>query len=359
MKLLVIAGGQGTKLWPCSREDKPKQFQHLFGEKTLYQSTVDCLLKNYSPDDIFISTKRKFIKFVSEQTPKIPLKNYIIEPDIAKDRGPGEGYAFIRLYYQFPDDPFFLVQSDCIRKPEENFLVMIDDAEKLLRKNKKFITGGIKATEPNLGVDYLKLGNRISDIDNQEVYKIEEFIDRKSNYQETKELIENYHIVVHCNHACWYPELMLEAYKKFKPDWYESLIKIRDVFDKPGEDVEIEKIYSCMEKGPTEIVTRRVMEDAEVILLNYKWTDIGTWGSVYDYFSRNGNTYSDNKIVHTDSSDSYISSNNKDKLIAIAGVENLVVIDTDDVLMIMPKDKLEKIKDLQSMLKNQKLEKYL
>src|SRR3989337_1033174 len=106
MKIIVTAGGQGTKLWPYSRENKPKQFQSVVGDSTLYADTINMLLKKFQPEDIFISTKRKFIKYVSEQSPQIPLKNYIVEPDVAKDRGPGEGLAFLRLSIAHPDEPF-------------------------------------------------------------------------------------------------------------------------------------------------------------------------------------------------------------------------------------------------------------
>jgi mannose-1-phosphate guanylyltransferase len=361
MKIIVTAGGQGTKLWPFSRESKPKQFQSVVGDTSLYADTITTLLKKFAPEDIFISTKRKFIKFVSEQTPQIPLRNYIIEPDIAKDRGPGEGLAFLRLSLSFPDEPFFLVQSDCVRKPEEAFLQMIEDAGKLVERDRKFISGGVKATEPNLGVDYLQLGRRVDHDSEQEVYEIDDFLGRKESYRETKELIENFHIVTHCNHSCWYPELMLEAYKQYRPDWYEALMKIKDVLDKPGEDSAIEEIYATMEKGATEEVTKHVMKDARIILLPYKWADIGTWGSVYEFFVNgdgSGN-YADGHVITTDTTGSLIKTSSEGKLIAVAGMEDVVIVDTEDVLLIIPKDKMEKIKDLQALLANREEKEYL
>lgn len=362
MKLIVTAGGQGTKLWPYSREDKPKQFQTVVGDKSLYTETIETLLKKFAPEDIFISTKRKFIKYISEQSPQIPLKNYIIEPDVAKDRGPGEGLAFLRLSILYPDEPFFVVQADCVRKPEEAFLQMIEDAGKIVERDKKYITGGLKATEPNMGVDYLQLGSVVSG-SGQEMYEVDSFLGRKSSYRETKELIENFHIVTHCNHSCWYPELMLEAYKEYRPDWYEALMKMKEAFDKPGEDAAIEAIYEAMEKGATEEVTKHVMQngDARIILLPFKWTDIGTWGSVYEFFVDGdglGN-YEDGHVVTIDTQGSLIKSSNENKLIAVAGVEDLVIVDTDDILLVIPKEKIEKIKELQSVLKENHDKKYL
>ena len=362
MKLIVTAGGQGTKLWPYSRENKPKQFQPVVGDKSLYTETIETLLKKFEPEDIFISTKRKFIKFISEQSPQIPLRNYIIEPDAAKDRGPGEGLAFLRLSLLHPDEPFFVVQADCIREPEEAFLQMVEEAGKIVERDKKYITGGLKATEPNMGVDYMQLGKRV-DNSKEEMYEVEAFLGRKSSYGETKKLIEDFHIVTHCNHSCWYPELMLEAYKTYRPDWYEALMKIKDALDKPGEDVAIEEIYETMEKGATEEVTRQVMQngDGRIILLPFKWTDIGTWGSVYEFFVDGdgmGN-YKDGHVVAIDSAGSLIKTSNGQKLIAVAGVEDMVIVDTDDILLVIPKDKIEKIKELQAKLKEGNETEYL
>jgi len=354
MKIVVTAGGQGTKLWPYSREHKPKQFQAIVGDTTLYTDCITTLLKKFAPEDIFISSKRKFIKYISEQSPQIPLRNYIIEPDVSKDRGPGEGLAFLRLSVLHPDEPFFLVQADCIRQPEDAFLQMIEDAGKIVEKEKRLLTGGTKATDVNIGVDYLKLGARLESDTNQEVYEVAEFIYRGSSYKETKELIENFHVVTHPQHYCWYPGLMLEAYKKHRPDWYEALMAIKDTFDKPGEDAAIETIYHTMEKGPTEEVTKNIMGTPQcgVILLPFKWTDIGTWGSVYEYFVDGDGTenYADAKAVIVDTKGTFIKTSNDKKLVAVAGMEDLVIIDTDDVLLVIPKDKIEKIKDIQKIL---------
>lgn len=360
MKILVTAGGQGTKLWPYSRQDKPKQFQPIVGDTSSYQETINTLLKEFTPEDIYISTKRKFIKYVSEQSPQIPLRNYIVEPDIAKDRGPGEGLAFLRLSIDHPDEPFFLVQADCIRDPADKFLQMIRAAEKLVTEHKRYITGGIKATGPDMGVDFLRLGERVYH-NGVEAFQIDKFIFRKKTHRETKELVENFHVVKHCNHTCWYPGMMLEAYKQYRPDWYEALMKIKDALDKPGENEAIEKIYATMEKGPTEDVTQRVMDSGEsmVILLPYKWTDVGTWGSVYDFYADGADNYEDGNVVALHSHGSLIKTSSKGKLIAVAGVQDLVIVDTDDVLLVMPKDKIEQIKEIQQRLEDRSETEYL
>jgi mannose-1-phosphate guanylyltransferase len=270
----------------------------------------------------------------------------------------------LKLSVYYPDEPFFVVQADCVRKPEEAFLQMIEEAGKIVERDHKYITGGLKATEPNMGIDYLQLGEKVAG-SKQEMYEIDAFLGRKSSYRETKELIENFHIVVHCNHSCWYPGLMLEAYKQYRPDWYEALMKIKEVIDKPGEDAAIEEIYATMEKGATEEVTRHVMQEGNgrIILLPFKWTDIGTWGSVYEFFTDGDNidNYRDGNVLTIDTTGSLVKTSSEKKLVAVAGVDDLIIVDTEDVLLVIPKHKIEKIKDLQAALKQQQEEgkKYL
>jgi mannose-1-phosphate guanylyltransferase len=365
MKILVTAGGQGTKLWPYSRQNKPKQFQPIIGDKSSYEETIELLLTEFQPEDIYISTKRKFIKYVSEQSPQIPLRNYIVEPDVAKDRGPGEGLAFLRLSVDHPGEPFFLIQADCIRQPEKEFMKMIHDAGQIVARDRRLITGGIKALEPNLGVDYLKLGERVQGKNNQELYPVGEFVYRGSTYRQTKQLIERYDVVAHAQHYCWYPELMLEAYQKYQPEWHEALMKIRDTFGEPGEDAAINEIYHQMEKGPTEEVTKHVFNagEGQVILLPFQWTDIGTWGSVYEHlvddeYGRK-NHVEGAKLVAVDTEGTLVKSDHAGKLVAVAGVEGLVIIDTEDALLIVPKNKIEKIKDIQAALQEREETEYL
>jgi mannose-1-phosphate guanylyltransferase len=352
MKIIITAGGQGTKMWPYSRQDMPKQFQPILNGKSTFQYGVETFLKQYVPEDIFVSTKRKFIKYVSEQAPQIPLKNYIVEPDIAKDRGPGEGLAFLTLSLRHPDEPFFVYQSDMIREPEEAFLKMVADADAFQQEHRRFMTGGIKATQPNMGADYLQLGAQVQGDGPQEIYEIKNFHFRKGSIKETKELVENFHVVAHWNHTCWYPELMLEAYKKYRPDWYGKLMEIKEVIGKPGEDEAIKAIYETMEKGATEEVTRNVMDsgDAVAFLLPFRVTDFGTWESVYEYFSEDGvSNYYDGELASFDSRGSIVKTSKK-KLVALSCVDDLVVVDTDDVLLIVPRNRLDSIKDLQAII---------
>lgn len=358
MKLIVTAGGQGTKIWPLSRETKPKQFQAVVGKTPLYQQTINTLLKSYKASDIYISTKKRYAAIALKQSPEIPKDNYIFEPDIAKDRGPGEGLAFVTLSQKHPDEPFMIIQSDVLRQPESLFLKTIAEAEKIEKRDRKFMSGGVKATYPVLGIDYLRLGKRIltNDI---EIYKTDQFIPRVDDYHQTKDLINNFHVATHSNHNCWFPDLMLDAYKKYRPDWYQSLMQIGRLLGKTGSEAKIDEIYSKMEAGATELVTTHVFQDGYTILLPFKWTDIGTWDSVYEFYDPDGGVQIDAQAIHIDTKQTLVKSDNDKKVIALCGVENLVVVDTKDALLICSKDRSQDVKQLVHLLRQKNLKKFL
>ncbi len=359
MKFIVSAGGQGTKLWPYSRENNPKQFQKILNGESLFSYNIKILLRKYRAEDILISTKERYLKIARDQVPDIPEENYIIEPDSAKNRGPADGLAVVFTDIKYPGEPFMIVQSDCVRIPENNYLLLIETAEKLVKEHKKFISGGIAVTYPDLGVDYLKLGKKIRSYGSVDVYEAKEFVDRRSNYAETKELIENFNVVKHSNHNCWYPNMLLESYEKYKPEWYSALMEIKKVLSETNSFDEVGAIYQNMEAGATEIVTRHLFKDSLILQLNYNWVDIGTWNSLYEYFARKDQVYKEGNVIAMDSKSSLIKSDNPEKLIAVFGLKDMVVVDTADTLLIVPKDKTDKIKDIQNELRNKKLDKYL
>jgi len=359
MKFIVTAGGQGKKLWPYSTESKPKHFQNILDGRSSFQMAVETLLKAYSVDDVFISTKKRYVGIVLQQMPRLGVRNLIVEPDIAKNRGPAEGFAFVKLSILYPNEPFMIIQADNIRAPETAFLGMIASAEKLVIRDKKFISGGIKSTSPVLGVDYLRLGKQVQLDSNLEIFQVEEFLGRNDDFYKTRDLIQNFHVTVHSNHNCWYLDLILEAYKKYRPDWYGHLMQIKEVIGTTDEDLKISEIYAQMEPGATEEVTKNLWSEGYVILLPFKWTDIGTWGSLYDFLAKQGEVYSEGKIVAVNSKDSLIKSEDKQKLIATYGIDNLVVVDTKGVLLIIPKDQTEKISELLEEIRRKDLESYL
>jgi len=359
MKILIAAGGKGTKLWPLSTRENPKQFQKIIVDKTLFARNVEMLLKKYKPEDIYVSTKHMYKNVVRQQAPEIPEENLIIEPDTFRGRGPAEGFAFLKMFLVHPDEVFTLLQADCLYVPEETYLETIELMESFVLRDKKLISGGLVPEHPMIGVDHLALGEVVEEKDGAKIFSVKKFLGRRQTLEETQDMIEKEKAVVHVNINTWTPKLMLEAYKEIRPDWYEKLMEIKEILGTENEADKIAEIFNTMDVGSTEEVTKHVFEKGYIVEFPFKWVDIGSWDSVYQHQAKGGETYTEGNVVALDSSGTLVKGTNTDKLIAVLGLEDMVVVDTDDVLFIAPRDKVGQTKDIHDELKEKGLEKFL
>ncbi len=345
---VIICGGFGTKLWPVSREHRPKHFIKLLGDKSLFQLNYEALLTRFKAREIYVSTNQNQVDFVEKQAPDIPKENYIVEPEM-RNQGPATGLIAAFLYKKgLADEPFMIIQVDDLREPTEKFIAMMDECDKLTRVDSRYITGGIKPKFPVMGVDYLIKGEQVNS-SSIGVYKVKEFVWRGSKEQ-TEELLKNPDILIHANHTCMTPNNMLLLFKKYKPDWYEPLANYIN-----GKDLNIE--YLKMPPGPLEDITQKVYESGEslVIELPFEWHDFGTFEAIDEYLrSRNLYNVGEN-IVDVDGESNFIRLDDPNKIVALVGVDNLVVIDTGDVLLITNKKASGKVGEVLKEVKKRKL----
>jgi mannose-1-phosphate guanylyltransferase len=296
---------------------------------------------------------------VKEQAPQIPRANYILEPDYPNGRGPAEGFAFLKLSMIHPKEPFSIMQADCLYLPQEQYLNTLEAMGEIVLKEEKLVSGGLVPKYPVLGVDYLLLGENVRSKDGINIFEVKKFLGRKNDFKETEDMIRKENAVIHTNLNTWLPGLMLEAYEKHRPDWYEKLMEIKKVIEEGGDEEKIGKIYETMEKGSTEEVTKHVFEEGYIVTYPFKWVDIGTWDSVYQHLSQQGEVYTEGNVVALDSSGTLVKSTKPEKLVAVLGLHDMVVVDTEDVLFIAPRDKVGNVKDIQDKLKDKGLEEFL
>lgn len=328
---VIICGGFGTKLWPISRQSKPKHFLQLFGNKSLFQLNYEALLTKFKPEEIYISTNQDQSVLAHEQAPEIPDENYILEPEM-RNQGPATGLIAAVLYKKgLQDEPFMIIQVDDLREPVAGFIQMMMDCDELARKETKYITGGLKPEYSVMGVDYLIKGKKISGKNKVGIYEVGKFIWRGSKEQ-TEELIKQESALVHTNHTCMTPRNLLDMLKKYKPEWYMPLMNIVE-----GADIQTE--YLTMPPGPLEDVTQKVHEAGEslVVELPFKWVDFGTFESLDKYLKEKGLYTQGENIVELRSKDNFVKLDDNNKIVALIGVENLIVVDTGDVLLICQK----------------------
>lgn len=346
---VIICGGFGTKLWPISREGKPKHFLKLINEKSLFELNYEALRMKFEPNEIYVSTNENQAALAKKIVPEIPAENYILEPEM-RNQGPATGLVAAVLYKKgFADEPFMIIQADVLREPVEGLIKMMEDCDSIARREDRYITGGFKPEYPIMGVDYLIKGERISGAEEVGIYKVAKFIWR-STKEETQELIKQEGALVHTNHTCMTPRKMLKMLKKYKTEWYEPLMNIAN-----GGDIETE--FVKMPPGPIEDVTEKVHVAGESIVVEqpFKWVDFGTFESLSRYLTEKGLYKQAENIVDLEGRDNFVWLDDPNKIVAMIGVENFVIADTGDALLICRKDLSGQVKEALNEVKKRKL----
>ena len=343
MKIVIFCGGIGSKMWPMSRSTMPKHFLPLINGKSLFQLNYEALRKRFGAEEIFLQTNEVQAKIAQLQIPEIVSENIFIEPEM-RNQGPATGFAAAQLIKRgFGDEPFILVQSDVLREPDDKFLDMIGEQEKLGNSTDKYITGGFVPETIVKGVDYLVKGNLVSEENGVKIFEVADYIDRTEE-EKIKEYLGTDKLLLHANHTSMTPNNLLKMYQKYKPEWYEPLVNI-------ANDGDIVLEYAKMPKAGIEEVTKVVYKNGEalVVELPFNWVDFGTWESVANYMKEKG-MYKAEDVLEIESNDNYIYKKDK-KFIATIGVDNLVVVDTGDALLIMKKDQSGKVGQVVDALK--------
>lgn len=347
---VIICGGFGTKLWPVSRQSKPKHFLPLIGDKSLFLLNYQALRTKFKPEEIYVSTNEDQVALCQEQAPDIPASNYIKEPEM-RNQGPATGLIAAFLYKKgLMDEPFMIVQADDLREPVEKFIEMMMVCDSLARKETKYITGGFKPTYSVMGVDYLVKGKRVTSEDEVGVFQVDKFIWR-STKEQTEELIKEDSALVHANHTCMTPRNLLEMLKKYKPEWYKPLMNIVN-------EADIKTEYAKMPPGPIEDVTQQVHAAGEslVVELPFTWRDIGTFESLDKYLKEKGLYKAGENIVDLNGKNNFVKLDDPNKIVALVGIDNLIVVDTGDALLICEKSQSGQVGEARKEVQNRKLE---
>ena len=350
MKLVIICGGHGTKMWPASRITHPKHFLPLINGKSLFQLNWEVLANNFPREDIFLQTIPLQAKIAQQQVDGIIDRNILIEPEM-RNQGPATGFAAAILYQRgFADEPFMLVQSDVLREPSDEFIKMIKQCDLLVKKFGKLMTGGYRPQFVTKGVDYLIPGEKVQDTGELVVWYMSEWLGR-DEVEKIQQFIQKGQAFLHSNHYCWTPRRWLESLKALKPEWYEPLINIIN----GGDQV---TWYQKMPKGPIEEVTKIILKDGFIIEHAFEWIDFGTWEGVDKFYTDKKMIFPGEKIIAVDSQNNFTLKPDK-KVLAVIGVKDLVIIDTEDALLICPKNQSGKVKEVVQALKDSNLTEYL
>jgi mannose-1-phosphate guanylyltransferase len=354
MKILIFAGGTGTRLWPLSRSNSPKQFEKMFDDKSTLQLAVDRVRQEFGIENIYISTNKKYENIVLEQIPDLYKSNLILEPT-KRDLAAAVGLSFMKLKHQGYNGPVAILWADHIMKNVVEFVTALKTGKKLIQDNpNRFVYLAEKPLYPEQNIGWITVGDVIDQIDGINYYKFEHWVYRP-NIELCKELFNS-------GKSLWNPgywvtsiDFVLELYNKHMPSMYTSL---QEIIKNPDR---LDIIYPELESISFDdaIIVKTKPEEAVVIKVNMQWKDPGTLyafksalsDSLTDNYAK-GNSY----LYKTKDSLVYNAENNK--LVTTIGLDGYIVVNTEDALLVCHKDSIPDIKNMLNEFDNTDLNKY-
>lgn len=360
MKIIILAGGGGTRLWPLSRANKAKQFNSLIDDESILKNSVDRFLPTFGKDNIYISCNQKNLSLANKILPNFSKNNFIIEPE-KRDTAPAMGYISAYLFLKFPDEPIAFIPSDHYIEDTKNFLKCFKVAEKIILKTGKLLDIGIKASFPTTALGYTKIGKKFMEMRGVEIYNFEGHTEKPPHHI-AKKYLESGDYLWHANYYMLTPRLILEAYKKYAPKLYQHLEKIIK-FLRDKDTNRIKEEFSKMEKISFDYAIMEKIDKKQALIIkgDFGWNDIGTWDTLYDIKIKQADEFKNvvkGNWIGANTSNCIIRGSKK-KLIATLGVDDLAIIDTDDALLVCPKGKSQEVKKIVEEIKRKKMDKYL
>jgi mannose-1-phosphate guanylyltransferase len=358
MKIVIRAGGTGTRLWPKSRETKPKQLHKLTSKKTMLRETIDRVLPICEPEEIFISTNQKFVKEVIKEAPDIPLKNIICEPE-RKDTAAACGLETIFIEKRFPNSFVASLGSDHLIKQPAKFRQILKIAKTALEKFPDYLFClGVYPTFPGIGFGYIKLGKIIDEIKHKEIYVVKKFTE-KPDLRTAKKFLSKSGYLWNANIFLWNTKTLLSLYKKFLPKMYNGLMKIKDALETKQEQEVLTEEYAKFEKIAIDYAIVERAPKVGAVSLDIGWSDIGDFAVLKDELS---DSEKENLVkgehIDIDTENSLIYGKSG-KIIATIGVKDLIIVDTDDALLVCDKYRAQEVKKVVEKLKKEGKDRYL
>jgi mannose-1-phosphate guanylyltransferase len=343
---LIMAGGKGERFWPFSTEEKPKQFLNLIGEDSMIQMTVRRLEKLIPMENIFVVTGKSYIDLVREQLPELPERNIIVEP-VGKNTAPCIGLSAFIINKYYKDATIAVVPSDHLIVDEEEFRSIIQSAYGFIKKNNDaIVTIGMKPTRPDTGYGYIKYEDSYIKEDKYEVRKVEKFVE-KPNLETAKKYLENGSFLWNGGMFIWKTDTILKLTKQYLNKTYKILSEIAAT-DNREFDLVLNEKYDMIDSISVDYGIMEKAEEIYVIPGSFGWDDVGTWSSVERIREKDSmNNVCVGKIKTIDSYNNIIISNSN-KPIIIAGVENIFIIETEQNILVISKDKIEDIKNIKN-----------
>jgi mannose-1-phosphate guanylyltransferase len=348
--VLVLSGGAGTRLWPLSRRDRPKQFLELLGERSLLQDTVDRVAEFVPNERIFVVAPPEHRALVHEQLPEMPADHLVVEP-YPRGNAAAIGLAMAALAAFDPDAVVAVLPSDHVVGNRAQFRKVLIAATAAAERG-HLVTLGITPERADTGFGYIEAGERLEVEAPVEVRAVKRFVEKPKREAAEKMVAAGGHYW-NAGMFVWRVEEVLRAYEKHLPKTAAAITALRDAIGSPRYESVLTEVWEETDRTTVDYGIAEKADNVAVVPADIGWQDVGSWARLAEIVSE-GRNWASGDLVAEGASDNYIWA--PGKTVALIGVEGLVVVDTEDALLITAKDSSEEVKTIVDRLKREQRE---
>jgi len=353
---LIMAGGAGTRFWPRSRVKKPKQYLSLFGDQSLIQESVK-RFANFIPEEaIFVVSAKSQQEVLESQTGNLPKANLIFEP-VGKNTLPAIGLAALLIADKDPDGVMIVSPSDHLIQNDELFRQCIESAVLIAEKEEGIVTIGITPKFPATGYGYVQTGEEVQIGQSIKSYTVQKFVE-KPNVDVATGYLQSGGFFWNSGIFVFKVSVFLDAVKTHAPELYADLMRIKEHIGIESYEEALDRIYREVKSIS---IDYGILEKANNVFLvqgDFVWNDLGSWEEVYKYNAKDENqNVQAGEVIFIDTKNSYVYA--PDSLVAIVGLEDVIVVQEGNTILVCKRDQAEEIKAVVGEITERKLDQYL
>lgn len=352
---LIMAGGSGTRLWPLSRNHRSKQSLQLIGERTMFQQAVERLTPLFPLEHIFVVTHEDQSAQLASQMPNLPRENFIVEP-IGRGTAPAIGLGAIHLRRQDPEVVMAVLTADHHIADTARFRQVLQAASSLANEG-HLVTLGIQPSSPSTGFGYVQQGKSLGNVGGFPAFTVERFVE-KPNAEQAAQMVNSGEYSWNSGMFIWRVDRILEEIERQMPELYAQLGEVEAALGTPGYASMLNQVWPRVAKQTIDYGVMEGAKQVSVIPVDIGWTDIGSWSSLLELLPKDesGNILV-GPTLEIDSHDTLMFGDKR--LIATIGVEGMIIVDTEDALLICPKERDQEVREIVERLKANQQSKWL
>jgi len=344
---LIMAGGGGTRLWPLSRRARPKQALTLVGERTMFEHAVDRIASLFQPEEIFVVTGEEHLESLLLQAPELPRANFLLEP-VGQGTAPAIGLGAVHLRRRDPQAVMVVLTADHFIRDVERFRRVLTAAAQVAEKG-HLVTLGITPSFPSTGFGYIQQGEQLYEVDGFAVFRALRFTEKPSP-ETAFQMVESGLYTWNSGMFIWRVDRIMEEFARQMPDLYDVLMQIDAVLGTPAYEPTLRRLWPELSPQSIDYGVMEGARDVVVIPVDIGWSDVGNWSSMREILpaDADGNVVV-GEHVGLDTRNTIVFGGRR--LIATIGLEDMIIVDTDDALLICPVDREQDVREMVRQLR--------